>query len=114
MLVAACATTPLPAPGQGTVVGVKFDRAGEMGAYARGIADPASSRLVTPDDPVRIASISKLVVAIGVMRLVEAGRLDLDRDVSEWLGWRLRNPAFPDRPISLRHADVAHQLGPRP
>jgi CubicO group peptidase (beta-lactamase class C family) len=102
VLLAACATAPLPAPGQGTVVGVKFDRAGETGAYARGIADPASSRLVTPDDPVRIASISKLVVAIGVMRLVEAGRLDLDRDVSEWLGWRLRNPAFLDRPISLR------------
>jgi CubicO group peptidase (beta-lactamase class C family) len=43
-----------------------------------------------------------LVVAIGVMRLAEAGTLDLDADVSGWLGWSLRNPAFPDRPISLR------------
>jgi CubicO group peptidase (beta-lactamase class C family) len=36
------------------------------------------------------------------MRLVERGLLDLDGDVSGKLGWRLRNPAFPDRPISLR------------
>jgi CubicO group peptidase (beta-lactamase class C family) len=36
------------------------------------------------------------------MRLVEQGRLDLDRDISDYLGWRLRNPAFPDRPITLR------------
>jgi CubicO group peptidase (beta-lactamase class C family) len=36
------------------------------------------------------------------MRLVEQGRLDLDEDVSGRLGWNLRNPAFPDRPITLR------------
>jgi CubicO group peptidase (beta-lactamase class C family) len=46
--------------------------------------------------------VSKLIVALGVMRLVEAGTLDLDHDVSHWLGWRLRNPAFPDAPITLR------------
>jgi CubicO group peptidase (beta-lactamase class C family) len=52
--------------------------------------------------PARIASISKLIVALGVMRLVEEGKLDLDRDVSDYLGWSLRNPTFPDRPITLR------------
>ena len=57
---------------------------------------------MTVDSPVRVASVSKLVVALGVMRLVEQGRLDLDRDVSDYLGWSLRNPAFPDRPITLR------------
>jgi CubicO group peptidase (beta-lactamase class C family) len=36
------------------------------------------------------------------MRMVEQGRLDLDRDVSDYLGWPLRNPAFPERPITLR------------
>ena len=36
------------------------------------------------------------------MRLVEQGKLDLDEDVSGHLGWTLRNPAFPDRPITLR------------
>ncbi len=64
-------------------------------------------RPLAPDSPMRVASISKLVTAIGVMRLVEAGTLDLDRDVSEYLGWPLRNPRFPDAPITLRHL-LAH------
>jgi CubicO group peptidase (beta-lactamase class C family) len=83
-------------------VRVGFDRDGITATRVHGFADKATGRKVTADDPVRIASISKLVTAIGVMRLVEAGKLDLDADVSEELGWPLRNPAFPDTPITLR------------
>lgn len=50
----------------------------------------------------RIASISKLVVSVAVMRLVDEGRLDLDADVSQALGWRLRHPQHPQAPLSLR------------
>lgn len=82
--------------------GIAFDDKGEIGSWADGLADPASGRLLTPDDPVRIASVSKTVVAIGVMKLVDEGQLDLDRDVADYLGWRLRNPFFPDRPVTLR------------
>jgi len=81
---------------------VAFDRGGIRSSGAGGEADRAAQRMVTIDDPVRVASISKLVVALGVMRLVEEGKLDLDEDVSERLGWSLGNPAFPDRPISPR------------
>ena len=106
LCLAGCATpqpAATPPPETPTAqVGVAFSRAGEIGSFAEGLADPAAGRAVTPDDPIRIASISKLVVAIGVMKLVEQGRLNLDRDVSDWLGWRLRNPAYPDRPITLR------------
>ena len=101
LLLAACTTLPRSEPPVGAEVGVAFDRSGEIASFAEGIADPQSGRRVTPDDPVRVASVSKLVVAIGVMKLVEQGRLDLSSDVSRWLGWRLRNPAFPDRPITL-------------
>ena len=83
-------------------VRVAFDRQGITATRVHGLADKATGREVSADDPVRIASISKLVVALGVMRLVEAGRLDLDADVSGLLGWRLRNPAFPDTPVTLR------------
>jgi len=83
-------------------VRVAFDRNGETSVQVGGLADIAAGRVVTADDPVRIASISKLVTAIGVMRLVEQHKLDLDADVSALLGWRLRNPAFPDVPITLR------------
>ncbi|MFC5552011.1 serine hydrolase domain-containing protein [Massilia aerilata] len=51
----------------------------------------------------RIASISKMMTTLGLMRLVEAGKLDLDADVSGYLGFNLRNPHFPDQPIVLRH-----------
>ena len=81
---------------------VAFDGAPETGASATGLADRASGRRATPDDPVRIASISKLVVAIGVMRLVEQGKLDLDRPVGDYLGYTVENPAFPGQPVTLR------------
>lgn len=83
-------------------VRVAFDRDGIVSTWAYGYADKAAGRKVTADDPVRVASISKMVVAIGVMRLVEQGKLDLDADVSTQLGWTLRNPAYPDVPITLR------------
>lgn len=51
----------------------------------------------------RIASISKMMTTLGLMRLLEAGKVDLDADVSGYLGFSLRNPHFPDRAITLRH-----------
>ncbi|MGN6655760.1 MAG: serine hydrolase domain-containing protein [Rhodanobacter sp.] len=83
-------------------VRVAFDRDGITDIRVHGLADKATGREVTADDPVRIASISKLVTTLGVMRLVETGKLDLDADASGLLGWRLRNPAFPQVPITLR------------
>ncbi|MBT8038827.1 MAG: beta-lactamase family protein [Gammaproteobacteria bacterium] len=50
----------------------------------------------------RVASISKLVAAIGLMRLAERGRIDLDTDVSEYLDFTLRNPAFSGQAITPR------------
>ena len=91
-------------------VRVAFDASRITASRAAGLADRASGRTVTADDPVRIASISKLVVALGVMRMVEAGQLDLDRDVSAVLGWRVRNPAFPKARITLRQL-LSHTSG---
>ncbi len=96
ILALAAAAQPL------ATVRVTFDRHGETSVHATGLADLAANRRVTVDDPARIASISKLVVSIAVMRLVEQHKLDLDADVSTLLGWKLRNPAFPDAPITLR------------
>ena len=103
-ILAGCVTMP-PSPSsppRPAYAWATFDRSGLTASGASGLADRAHGRRLTIDSPVRIASISKLVVALGVMRLVEQGRLDLDRDVSDYLGWPLRNPAFADRPITLR------------
>ncbi|GAB3464045.1 hypothetical protein GCM10027321_27380 [Massilia terrae] len=70
-----------------------------------------SKRLATPGAPAqpvdrntmfRVASVSKFVTALGTMKLVEQGKLSLDMDISDVLGYRLRNPHFPDQPITLR------------
>lgn len=93
-------------PGIPGIAVAVVDRKGVRLADASGVAIVADgagqSRAMTPDTLVRVASVSKLVLTLGVMRLVEEGTLDLDRDVSNYLGWRLRNPAFPDQPITLR------------
>ena len=96
-LIAAPAAATPPA-----TVAVAFDRSSMHTVLAEGLADKAAGRAVTANDPVRIASVSKLVTALGVLRMVDAGQLDLDRDVSDYLGWRLLNPHFPDQPITLR------------
>ena len=101
LLVAGCATVR-PASTGPAYAWATFDRTHVIASGASGLADRSRHRALTIDDPVRVASVSKLIVALGVMRLVEQNRLDLDRDVSDYLGWRLRNPAFPDRPITLR------------
>ena len=74
LLLSGCTTTPSPQAPVSAQAAVAFDLTGERGAWAQGLADPASGRAMTPDDPVRIASVSKLVVAMGVMKLVEQGR----------------------------------------
>lgn len=100
----------LAAPQPVAEVRVAFDRRGETAVVATGLADIAANRPVTADDPVRVASISKLVVAVAVLRLVDAGALDLDADVSDRLGWRLRHPRYPDVPITLRML-LSHRAG---
>jgi CubicO group peptidase (beta-lactamase class C family) len=104
---AACASGPRPPVAE---VRVAFNSERILSSSATGLADIATGRRITPDDPVRVASISKLVVALGVMRLVEQGALSLDADVSDQLGWPLRHPKFPNRPISLRLL-LSHQSG---
>ena len=61
-------------------------REGEV-VYARGfgVSSVETGQPVTPDTLFRIGSITKALTATAVMRLVEAGKLDLDRPVKEYL-----------------------------
>jgi CubicO group peptidase (beta-lactamase class C family) len=53
-------------------------------------------------DIFRIASISKSFSATSIMQLIEAGKLSLDDDFSDLVGFKIRNPKFPDKVITLR------------
>ena len=57
---------------------------------------------IAKDDIFRIASISKSFCATAVMQLVEQGKLSLDQDVSELVGFEVRNPNFPDKVITVK------------
>lgn len=50
----------------------------------------------------RSASVTKMVTAMGVMKLVEEGKIDLDGDISALMGFSIRNPHHPDAPITPR------------
>ena len=65
-------------------------------------AKRANNKAANEETLYRVASISKLVTTLGVLRLAEDGKVSLDADVSDYLGYRLRNPRFPDAPITLR------------
>jgi len=67
-----------------------------------GFADLENKTPTHKDSIYRIASISKVIVAIGLLKLYEQGLVDLDEDVSKYLGFEVRNPKFPDVKITLR------------
>ena len=50
----------------------------------------------------RIASISKSFTATGLMKQVEKGIISLDDDISDLIGFQIRNPHHPEVPITLR------------
>ncbi len=52
------------------------------------------------DDIFRIASISKSFTATSIMQLAERGMIDLDADISDLVGFKVRNPHFPDVKIT--------------
>ena len=64
------------------------------------------------DRPFRVASVSKLIATAGFLPLALRRGFDLDGDVSEALGFKLRHPAHPDRPISARML-LSHTSGLR-
>jgi CubicO group peptidase (beta-lactamase class C family) len=81
---------------------------------AFGFADLSARRAATTTTRFRIASVSKPLTAAGLMRLVEAGKLDLDAPVQRYV------PAFPvkqegeitTRRLAGHLAGIRHYTGP--
>ena len=66
-----------------------------------GVKDLATKEPVDDKTMFRIASISKSFTATSLLQQVEQGKLSLTDDVSDLLGFKVRNPRFPDTPITL-------------
>lgn len=78
-------------------------------AKGYGYADVEARKPVSPDNTLfRPGSISKLFTWTAVMQLVEQGKLDLDRDVNDYLDFKV--PATYPQPITLRNI-MTHTSG---
>jgi len=72
------------------------------GSFHAGLRDNERNLPVNDSTKFRIASISKLVMTTAMMKLYDKKLFKLDDDVSKYLGFTLRNPNHPDRPITIR------------
>lgn len=76
-----------------------------------GIADEAEGRTMNSDTMFNTSSLSKPVTALGVMRLAEQGKLDLDAPVSRYLKrWRLPAGDFDADAVTARRI-LSHTAG---
>jgi CubicO group peptidase (beta-lactamase class C family) len=74
-----------------------------------GFSDFARRQTVVPDRTLfRSGSITKLFTGIAVMQLVEAGKIDLDRDINDYLDFKI--PATFMQPITMRNL-LTHTAG---
>ena len=70
--------------------------------HSFGLKNIAGQTPLNDTDIFRIASISKSFSATSIMQLVEAKKLSLADDVSKLIGFKVRNPKFPDQVITLK------------
>jgi CubicO group peptidase (beta-lactamase class C family) len=95
--------------GPGAVVTVAT-RDGLVFAKGYGHADVAAGTPFTADTTlVRPGSVSKLFTGIAVMQLVDAGKLDLDKDVNAYLDFSIPTPGG-GVPVTLRRL-LRHRAG---
>lgn len=80
---------------------VIVNQAGER-VYAFFYGKAGGGKPVTEDTAYKVASVTKLITAVGVMQLAEEGRIDLDQPIVRADGAPVRNPRYPEKEITLR------------
>ena len=70
--------------------------------YNPDYSDSTKKRTIKMEDINYIASISKTFISTAIMQLKEKGLLNLDDDVNKYLDFSVRNPYYPDTPITIR------------
>jgi CubicO group peptidase (beta-lactamase class C family) len=78
--------------------------------HSFGMKDVENKQPLTDDCLFRIASISKSFSATSIMQLIEAKKISLDDDMSDLVGFKIRNPKYPETIITLRMV-LSHRSG---
>jgi len=71
-------------------------------AQSFGLKNQETKTALNNSDIFRIASISKSFSATAIMQLVEKRMISLDDDMSKLVGFIIRNPKYPETPITLK------------
>jgi CubicO group peptidase (beta-lactamase class C family) len=65
-----------------------------------GVSDVLKQTPADENTIFRIASISKTITGTAIMQLYEKGKLKITEDISRYLGYKVRNPKYPDDSIT--------------
>lgn len=75
-----------------------------------GFSDLLKRDSIKENDLFLIASVSKPFVGTAIMQLVEKKKISLDDDVNKYLDYSVRNPRFPQTPITVKML-LCHRSG---
>ncbi len=78
---------------------------GDKTLYQSGIgySDIKSKKLYTENTIQNIASISKTLIGISLLKAQELNKLNLDDPIDKYLPFEVKNPYHPEIPITIRH-----------
>lgn len=80
----------------------RFEKGRLSACYALGLARRGGEEIpVEKETLFRTASIAKMVSALLVFRLQTLGKLNVCEELSDFLGYPVQNPAFPNAPVTL-------------
>ncbi|HVI44824.1 MAG TPA: serine hydrolase domain-containing protein, partial [Chitinophaga sp.] len=82
--------------------------------YAKGFgfADEKKTRPFTAQTAMPVASVSKTLIAIAIMKAVEEGHFTLESNINDLLPFKVVHRLYPDIPIKVKHL-VTHTTGIR-
>lgn len=78
------------------------NEAGTLYQQTFGSADVAGNKKYTDNTVQPVASVSKTLVGIALLKAQELKKLHLDDPINQYLPFKVSNPHFPDTPITLR------------
>jgi len=88
------------------VIGFSVSVVDEKGViYEKGFGykDIKLEKKYTPNTTQNIASISKTLIGISLLKAQELGKLDLNDPINKYLPFKILNPNYPDKPILIKH-----------
>lgn len=80
-----------------------IDKNGIIYSHAFGYADRENNISYTTKTVQPIASISKTLIGVSLMKAQEMGLLNLEDNINNYLPYRIINPRFPDSVIKIKH-----------